>query len=172
MQIKTLQLGELQTNCYILEKNNEIIIIDPADNFNEIKKAINNKKVVACLVTHFHLDHIGALEECLSYYNLNINKLESTNFKMEIIATPGHTNDSQTFYFVDEKIMFVGDFIFKNGIGRTDLGGNTKDMIESLKNICSYPDDTKIYPGHGPTTTLGEEKIHFSNYFWNGFFSV
>ena len=120
---------------------------------------------MACLVTHFHLDHIGALEECLSYYNLNINKLESTNFKMEIIATPGHTNDSQTFYFVDEKIMFVGDFIFKNGIGRTDLGGNTKDMIESLKNICSYPDDTKIYPGHGPATTLGEEKIHFSNYF-------
>ena len=43
MQIKTLQLGELQTNCYILEKNNEIIIIDPADNFNEIKKIINNK---------------------------------------------------------------------------------------------------------------------------------
>ena len=54
--------------------------------------------------------------------------------------------------------MFTGDFIFKGTIGRTDIGGSDKDMIKSLKMIMPYPDDIKIYPGHGDSTTLGVEK--------------
>ena len=60
--------------------------------------------------------------------------------------------------------MFTGDFLFKETIGRTDLpSGNQNEMFKSLNKIKSYPGDTKIYPGHGPSTTLKYEKEN--NYF-------
>lgn len=164
MEIKTLIVGELETNCYILIKDNDCIIIDPGDDFNIIKESVKNLNIVGCLVTHFHQDHIGALEEVISKYDVEINKLND-KFEYEIIETPGHTMDSKTFYFKKINTMFTGDFIFKSSIGRTDLGGNDKDMIESLEMIKKYPDDTILYPGHGPSTILGKEKKYFSYYY-------
>ena len=58
MEIKCIAVGELQCNCYILEKNNECLLIDPGDEYNKIKKLITNKKVLAILITHNHFDHI------------------------------------------------------------------------------------------------------------------
>ena len=165
MEIKTIQVGYLDTNCYILTKDNECIIIDPGDDFDKIKKEIGNNKVVGCLVTHFHQDHIEALEEVVSYYEVEINKESFGKFKYETIETPGHTFDSKTFYFSKDKIMFTGDFIFKDGIGRTDLGGNDKDMINSINDFMKYNDDIILYPGHGPSTTLGQEKNNLLNYY-------
>jgi glyoxylase-like metal-dependent hydrolase (beta-lactamase superfamily II) len=165
MEIKTIQVGYLDTNCYILTKDNECIIIDPGDDFDKIKKEIGNNKVVGCLVTHFHQDHIEALEEVVSYYEVEINKESFGKFKYETIETPGHTFDSKTFYFSKDKIMFTGDFIFKDGIGRTDLGGNDKDMINSINDFMKYNDDIILYPGHGPSTTLGQEKNKLLNYY-------
>lgn len=165
MDIKKVIVGPLETNCYIVSIDNECLIIDPGDEFSKIKEAVGDKKVVGCLVTHFHQDHIGSLEEVISKYEVDINKSSSKKFDFEIIETPGHTNESRTFYFKKNNIMFTGDFIFKSSIGRTDLGGNDKDMISSLEMIKSYPDDIIIYPGHGPNTTLEEEKKHFSLYY-------
>lgn len=165
MNIKTIVVGPLKTNCYIISVDNECIIVDPGDEFNKIKEAIGDKKVVGCLVTHFHQDHIEALEEVLSKYEVDINKISSSKFEFNIIETPGHTKESRTFYFEKNNIMFTGDFIFNSGIGRTDLGGSDQDMKSSLEMINSYPDNTIIYPGHGPSTTLGEEKKRFSLYY-------
>lgn len=164
MEIKKVIVGPLETNCYILKNNNECLVIDPGADFPKIKKEIGENKVVGCLVTHFHQDHIEALEELLSYYNVEINNINNNNFNFIMLETPGHTFDSRTFYFLKEKIMFCGDFLFKNGIGRTDLGGNQKDMINSLHEIEKYDDEITIYPGHGPSTTLGQEKRNFSLY--------
>ncbi len=164
MEIKKVIVGPLETNCYILKNNNECLVIDPGADFPKIKKEIDENKVVGCLVTHFHQDHIEALEELLSYYNVEINNINNNNFNFIMLETPGHTFDSRTFYFPKEKIMFCGDFLFKNGIGRTDLGGNQKDMINSLHEIEKYDDEITIYPGHGPSTTLGQEKRNFSLY--------
>ena len=165
MHIETIIIGELETNCYILSKDNKCLIIDPGDEFAKIVNVIGNKEVVGCLVTHFHLDHIGALEEVLSKYDIEVNKEDNDIFKYETIETPGHTFDSKTFYFKEENIMFTGDFIFKNSIGRTDLGGSDKDMQSSLKMIEKYDDNIIIYPGHGEKTTLKEEKKHFNMYY-------
>lgn len=165
MIIKTIIVGDLQTNCYLLEKNGEVLIIDPGDEASKIINAIGDKKVVGCLVTHFHFDHIGALEEICSYYNVKPNVYNEKNFSYEIIATKGHTDDSITFYFKEDKVMFCGDFIFNHSIGRTDLGGNDQDMKESLKKISKYSDDITLYPGHGPKTSLEEEKKRFSLYY-------
>ena len=67
--------------------------------FKKIKTAIGDSKVVGVLVTHFHQDHIEALEEVLSYYETELNKVSSDKYQYEVIETPGHTNDSKTYYF-------------------------------------------------------------------------
>ena len=158
MNVKRVIVGELEENCYILEKENKCIIIDPGD---EVDKIINNIKysVIGILITHYHFDHIGALELLKEKYNINENNYNIDGFSFEVIDTPGHTSDSKTYYFKDDNIMFVGDFIFKNGIGRMDLPtGNKEEMIKSLNKIFTYPLDTIIYPGHGEETTLKDER--------------
>ncbi len=164
MKINSIVVGDLQTNCYLLEKNNEVLIIDPGDEAKKIITAIGDKKVVGCLLTHKHFDHIGALTEICSYYNIKPNDYKGNNFSYEVLETKGHTNDSVTYYFKNEKVMFCGDFIFYHSIGRTDLGGSDSDMLESLDKISLYDDDITLYPGHGPKTILGEEKKRFSLY--------
>lgn len=165
MEIKTIVVGDLETNCYILEKNNEVLIIDPGAEAKKIIKEVGAKKVVGCLLTHSHFDHVGVLEEICTYYNVKENEYKGSNFSYEVIETKGHTADSVTYYFKDEKIMFCGDFIFYHSIGRTDLGGNDSDMQESLKKISLYDDDIVLYPGHGSKTTLKEEKRRFRFYY-------
>ena len=165
MLIKTVVVGDLQTNCYILIKDNKALVIDPGDDFAKIKNELNNYDVIGCYITHSHFDHIGALDELLKEYNLKLNNQKELVFDFDVIETPGHTDDSVTYYFKEDKIMFTGDFIFYRSIGRTDLGGNDKDMLDSLEIIKKYPDDIKIYPGHGLSTILGDEKKYFSYYY-------
>ena len=157
MNIKRVVVGSLEENCYIVEKNNKCIIIDPGD---EADKIISNItcEVVGILITHYHFDHIGALDELKEKYNLQENNYNIDGFDFEVIDTPGHTSDSKTYYFKDNNIMFVGDFLFKDGIGRMDLPtGSVNEMKKSLDKIFTYPSNTIIYPGHGDKSALGEE---------------
>ena len=76
-----------------------------------------------------------------------------------IIPTPGHTPGCVCYYFPADKVMITGDTLFAGGAGRTDLpGGSTGTLQASLRHLRSFADDTCIYPGHGPSSTLGEEK--------------
>jgi len=162
MKIERIIVGELEENCYIVSLDNECIIIDPGDEFPRLKEKIDSQKVVGCLITHFHQDHIGALEEVLGTYDVSVNKVTSPKFKFQIIETPGHTIDSKTFYFPNENIMFTGDFLFKGAYGRTDLPtGNINDMKDSLLKIFKYHLSIKIYPGHGESSTLANEYQHY-----------
>ena len=84
--------------------------------------------------------------------------IDVKDFDFEVIKNPGHTFDSVSYYFKDDKVMFVGDFIFKDSVGRCDLpGGSKQELEESLEKIKSYPADVTLYPGHYEITTLGEE---------------
>ena len=164
MIVKRIVLGPLSTTVYLIIKDNNCLIVDPAYDFEIIKKEIGTLNLVGILITHYHFDHIGALEQLKKHYNVpvydyNFNNITVENFNFEIIHNPGHTSDSVTFYFKDDKIMFVGDFIFKESIGRTDLEtGNMEEMLNSLKMIKKYDNDIVLYPGHGDSTTLGYEK--------------
>ena len=170
MKIHRVVVGYLEENCYILEKDGKVLVIDPGDEIDKIKEVINSNKVVGVLVTHSHFDHIGAL----SYFNKNIihafNNLEEKeykieNFTFEVIYNPGHSKDSVSYYFKEENKLFGGDFIFYRSIGRCELeGGDYNKMMSSISKIKKYPKDMKIYPGHGRKTTL-EEEIKYNAYF-------
>jgi len=163
VEIETVVTGALDENCYILKKNNTCLVVDPGDDYEKIKAKIGDCKVLGVLITHSHFDHVGALRNFLAKRHVKIFKkstisneeYEIGDFKFKVIETPGHALDQITFYFEDEKVMFDGDFIFRESIGRCDFpGGNVQQMQESLKKIKNYPKDTKIYPGHGEATTL------------------
>ncbi|MFI3260747.1 MAG: MBL fold metallo-hydrolase [bacterium] len=166
MQIEKINVGSLRTNCYfIIDDKKNCIVVDPGDEFLKIEEKLKDLNLVGILVTHSHYDHIGALEELEEKYNLTHNKFQIDGFNFEVIKTPGHRYDSVTFYFETEKIMFTGDFLFKDTYGRIDLeGSNPKDMYESLAMIKKYPDDVRIFPGHGKDSNLGYEKSNIDNY--------
>lgn len=167
MKIDRVIVGELETNCYILSIDNKCLVIDPGDEYNKIKKVINGKEVVGVIITHYHFDHIGALENfdkslILDKSNLEEKEYNINNFKFEVIYTPGHKEDSITIYFKEEKVMFTGDFIFEGAIGRIDLpGGSEIDMIKSLNKIKKYDKSIKIYPGHRESTHLYKEIFNY-----------
>lgn len=167
MEIKKVITGSLDENCYILIQGKECLVIDPGSDFPKIKEQIGDSKVLGVLITHSHFDHIGALRNFLTKRSIkifkrsNLEEKEYTigSFKFKCIYTPGHSKDSVTFYFENEQIMFVGDFIFKDSIGRTDLpGGDPKDMETSIEKILKYDESISLCPGHYEATTLGDEK--------------
>ena len=82
------------------------------------------------------------------------------NSKFSVLFVPGHAPGHIAFYNQKEKILMGGDVLFKRSVGRTDLpGGNHETLINSIhQKLFVLPDDVVVYPGHGDTTTLGEEK--------------
>jgi hydroxyacylglutathione hydrolase len=85
--------------------------------------------------------------------------------QIEVRHAPGHTRGHVVFYCSTEGVAFCGDVIFQGSIGRTDLpGGDYQTLMDSIQNqILSLPDQTRLYSGHGPLTTVGRERM------WNPF---
>ena len=80
------------------------------------------------------------------------------DLKVAALHTPGHTEGSTCFYFENEGVLFSGDVIFQGSTGRWDLpGGDREQMERSLERVMTLPPDTKVYPGHGSLTTIGDE---------------
>lgn len=88
------------------------------------------------------------------------DKVEAGDLALEVLHTPGHTLGGLSFYLPG--YLFCGDLIFQGSIGRTDLkGGSLQTLLRSVaEKVWGLPDDTRVMPGHGPATTLGEEKAH------------
>jgi glyoxylase-like metal-dependent hydrolase (beta-lactamase superfamily II) len=86
--------------------------------------------------------------------------LELGALRVEVIATPGHTPGGVSLYVASEGVVFAGDTLFQGGVGRTDLpGGSTSQLMSSIQDrLLTLPDLTRVYCGHGPSTTIGEEK--------------
>lgn len=88
------------------------------------------------------------------------NELSFGGTRIKVLHTPGHTPGGVSFYFEEDGVIFSGDTLFAGSIGRTDFpGGDFDQLINSIRTqILSLPDETVVYPGHGPTTTVGAER--------------
>jgi len=86
--------------------------------------------------------------------------LQLAGFKIKVIHTPGHTAGSVCYFFTEHGILFSGDTLFLESVGRSDLPtGNGQVLIESIRNkLMMLADDIKVYPGHGNSTTIGYER--------------
>ncbi len=162
-KVEKLVVGFLNENCYIVSNNKEALIIDPGDESDRIISFIKEHKykAKAILITHYHFDHIGALESIKNEFKVNVidynNQKKVDGFDFEIIKNYGHTLDCVSYYFKKDKVMFTGDFIFKDTIGNYK-DDNYKVMLESLiqfKN--SKYSGVTIYPGHGDETNYDYE---------------
>lgn len=108
---------------------------------------------------NYHLEY--DMPEVADYLN-DGDIIRFGNHEMKVIHTPGHSPGSTVLYIADEEVAFSGDTLFMMSIGRTDLeGGSFSDIQKSLlRMINELPDNTKVFPGHGPQTSIAKEKLH------------
>ncbi|EMB90046.1 hydrolase [Streptococcus mutans NMT4863] len=123
----------------------------PIDNLSGLSRHSDMEDVVAAPADFFFNDNMD--------YHI-------AGFHFKVVPTPGHSWGSVSFIFIDEEIVFSGDALFKESIGRTDLPtGNFDELINSIKeNLFSLPNHFKVFPGHGFNTTIGHEK-NFNPFF-------
>lgn len=88
--------------------------------------------------------------------------IESAGVKLQVLHTPGHTHGGISLYSAEFGVVFSGDALFADSVGRTDFpGGSMTQLISGIKDkLLTLPDETKVYPGHGPETTIAREKAH------------
>jgi glyoxylase-like metal-dependent hydrolase (beta-lactamase superfamily II) len=198
--IRTLPVGALQTNCYLVgcEETRLGAVVDPGGDAAEILSAIERDGLTVkyVLLTHAHFDHIGAVAEIVeatlapvalhpgdlpllharggaATFGIFIRPspdpdieladgqvIEVGTLRLRVLHTPGHTPGHVTFHEAQARAAFDGDVLFQQGIGRTDFPGSSfQQLMDSIRNkLFTLPDDTTLYPGHGPATTVGDEK--------------
>jgi glyoxylase-like metal-dependent hydrolase (beta-lactamase superfamily II) len=121
-----------------------------------LKKRYN----VPICIHAYDADSIEDLNENFSPNNIFLGDEDLLKFgkaTLKVMYTPGHSPGSISL--VGDKLVFTGDTLFAGGIGRTDFpGGSNRDMRLSLEKLLHLPNDYCVYPGHGPLTTMGEEK--------------
>jgi hydroxyacylglutathione hydrolase len=98
----------------------------------------------------------------IGYYIKEGDLLKVGNTTLRCIHVPGHCPGHLAFHDAENKVLFAGDILFRGSIGRTDLEqGNHEQLITGItEKLLTLPPDTIVYPGHGPATTIGEEKQH------------
>ncbi|MEM2905898.1 MAG: MBL fold metallo-hydrolase [Candidatus Bathyarchaeia archaeon] len=181
MKVTVLTVGPLETNCYIVESpgSREALIVDPGAEAERVLDALAAKGLVPASIvnTHCHLDHIGADENLrartgapiLVHSQEPISALRPNRLledgdlvkfgtsQLQVIHTPGHTPGS--ICLIGERLLFTGDTLFAGDVGRTDLpGGEEEALLNSLRKLLTLDDKIRVFPGHGPSSTMGREK--------------
>ena len=120
----------------------------------------NEKPMLDNAETDMFVPNPGHYVVNVDNYMRNEPVLELCGFKIRVISTPGHTPGGVCYYLEEEGILFSGDTLFQNSIGRTDFpGGSYPELIRSVEEkLFVLPEETKVYPGHEGETTIGHEK--------------
>ncbi|HEY77506.1 MAG TPA: MBL fold metallo-hydrolase [Dehalococcoidia bacterium] len=184
IQIEKLELGPFGTNAYIVicQKTRDSVLIDTPDDAGVIMDRLKETSPKFILLTHNHMDHLGAFSELRSAlkvpvaaHPLDAARLPSCpevllndgdavpfgNIELKVLHTPGHTPGS--LCFLTDKYLFSGDTVFPGGPGATRSPHSLDQIIKSItEKIFILPDDTQVYPGHGDSTILKKEKAEFA----------
>lgn len=120
------------------------------------KQLIENPAIMST----FMMRDIGLQASQIDHEIIDNETLQFLGSAVHILHVPGHCKGNVAFYFPEHKAIFTGDSLFAGSVGRWDLpGGNEQELRNSIKTkLYPLPDDTIVYPGHGPSSTLGKEK--------------
>ena len=187
MNILTMQLGPLATNCYLVWKDGETraVVIDPADNAPRILSALQTcgLSLDTILLTHAHFDHIGALKALQDACHPRIfisedDKDDPSGMSNGLLTYTDTCRDGDrieaaglsfrvlatpghtpgSVCYLCDGTLFAGDTLFAGSYGRTDFrGGSDVQMLFSLKRLSELDPETRVLPGHGPESTIEEE---------------
>ncbi len=205
MKIDRLILGDFQTNCYVVRRDEaatECLIVDAGLDAADLLAFLDEHRLspTAVVLTHGHIDHIGGLTALRQQYpalrvyvhaldadlmadpraNLSIfagapvkaepadalleeaDTIQEAGITLKVLHTPGHTPGGICLYAESEALVFSGDTLFAEGVGRTDFpGGDATQLLESIRSrLLMLPDATAVYPGHAMRTTIAHEKAH------------
>ena len=198
-KIHTLVVGQLQTNCYVIGSNGNVLVVDPGDEPERILRFIKDLKAAPThiIATHTHFDHVLGVDGVRRASKVpfwihrdDLPMLESMQSRVRqfmgfevppppkvdgyvkdgellrlgeetirVLHTPGHSPGSISLS--GDGYVLTGDALFNQSIGRTDLpGGDLNTLLNSIRErLFKLDDETIVYPGHGPETTIGDEKM-------------
>jgi hydroxyacylglutathione hydrolase len=178
-----LVVGPLMVNCYIVgcKETKEAVVIDPGGDVPKIVSELVKKDLTVryILNTHGHWDHTDGNDELKRITGAPLlthaadagkssdgtdgfleegQEIRFGTYCLRVLHTPGHSPGGVCFH--SPGAVFSGDTLFAGSIGRTDLpGGSYEDLLDGVrKKLFCMEDNTRVYPGHGPLSTIGQEK--------------
>jgi glyoxylase-like metal-dependent hydrolase (beta-lactamase superfamily II) len=191
LELKHFSVGSMDNNVYILvdRATGDSVLFDAPTDAPRILDTLQGTNLKAILMTHADGDHVGALRELkrqtgapIGVHRLERDRLpvppdfeiedgqnlELGSIQLRALHTPGHTPGG--LGFVTDGILIAGDTLFPGGPGNTQRPFSSFDqIIDSIRTkFFTLPDDTKVYPGHGASTTIGAEKPHLQQWIDRG----
>lgn len=192
-RIERLVLGGLDNNVWIITDTHESLVIDASFDAASIAAKLSGTKVAGIAITHGHFDHINAADELRSQTDAapvylhpedrflwqqqysrpdpdrqlaDGNELSVGKTTVRVLHTPGHTPGSVCYYVEALGAVLTGDTLFPGGPGATRWNySDFTQIIESIRSkLFTLPDETRVLPGHGESTTVGTEKPKLSEW--------
>jgi hydroxyacylglutathione hydrolase len=184
--IERLELGPYGTNAYLIvcRKTGDSLLVDAPGGASEIIEGLKGTQPRYILLSHDHMDHTGVLDVLRSQLMIplathieNASRLKKPpeillkdgeslslgKLTLEVLHTPGHTPGSLCFLIGN--ILIAGDTIFPGGPGRTNSPADFRQILASITGkIFNLPDDTILFPGHGPETTVKKAKEEYAGF--------
>lgn len=186
---------DVDNNIWLVGDSNEVVVIDAAHDAGAIEAAVGGRHVVAVVCTHGHNDHITVAPELGRLFDAPVflNPADDMLWRMthpgdsfepladgqvfigdgielRAIASPGHSPGSTCLYAPDLGAVFSGDTLFSGGPGATGRSfSDFPTILGSIKGkLGKLPADTVVYPGHGDSTRIGDELVHYDDWVARG----